>query len=298
MKKNSRLILSFALFVISMVFVQCGTSNELVVSDGLRFNESTLPYGDALLVANFGCEQLNPLNTDGKGYISIYKDGKLSTFIPNDGALSAPKGMLIKDNHLLICDVNKVVVYDLGDLGRAPQVVRFPDGELFVNDIVSIGDEVFVSVTNSGNIFKLDGSDVATISMQLPYKWFNIVGANGLAVDDNALFVASYPADGVTTAANVIYVIEDVNSPVAFMLTTKAGQWDGLAVSDDKKTLYASSWSPAEVVAISLESGDIQTLDIATEFVGAADFSLVGDTLYIPDLPNSKLIIVKDWVCK
>ncbi len=289
MKKISTL----ALLIASALCVGCGSpsSGEQIVSDGLRFNESTLPYGDALLVANFGGEQLNPLNTDGKGYIACYEDGKITPFITADGSLSAPKGMLIKDGHLLICDVNKVVVYNLSSLDAKPQIVRFPEGELFVNDIVAIGDYIYVSVTNTGNIFRLDGSDIATISTQLPQRWFNIVGANGLVADDNTLIVASYPADGVTTTANVIYYIEDVDEPVAFMLIEKEGQWDGLALSEDRKSLYASSWAPAEVVKISLESGEITPLPIATEFVGAADFSLVDDKLYIPDLPNSKLIV-------
>ena len=48
--------------------------NVEVVNEGIRFCESTYPYDGGILIANFGTEQLNPLNTDGKGYILYYKD--------------------------------------------------------------------------------------------------------------------------------------------------------------------------------------------------------------------------------
>lgn len=33
----------------------------------------TYPYNGGILIANFGTEQLNPLNAEGKGYILYYK---------------------------------------------------------------------------------------------------------------------------------------------------------------------------------------------------------------------------------
>lgn len=37
---------------------------ERVITDGIRFCESTYPYQGGLLIANFGTEQLNPLNDE------------------------------------------------------------------------------------------------------------------------------------------------------------------------------------------------------------------------------------------
>ncbi|MFI3258511.1 MAG: hypothetical protein R3Y16_00270 [Rikenellaceae bacterium] len=269
------------------------SSAERVISEGLRFNESTLPYDGGLLVANFGCDELNPLNNEGRGYIAFLKGDKVSPFIPNDGILSAPKGMLIKGDYLLICDVNKLVAYKLSDLKAAPQVLPLGEGELFANDLTSKGDEIYFSVTNSGNIFKLRSSDLENLADAEPELWCNVVGANGLLISGSTLYVASYPADGVTTEANVIYAIRDLTSPRAERLTSKAGQWDGLAISEDGGTLYSSSWAPAEMVSIDIESGVVTPLDFETEFIGAADFSLVDGSLYIPDLPNSVVIIKK-----
>ena len=120
-----------------------------VIDKGIRYCESTYPYNDGLLIANFGTEQLNPLNTEGKGYIVLHKDGKNEVLIPADGHLSAPKGMLVRDGYLYVCDVNKVMVYNLADKAAEPRTIALPKGNLFANDLVSEGDYLYVSVTNT-----------------------------------------------------------------------------------------------------------------------------------------------------
>lgn len=44
-----------------------------IVNENIRYCESTYPYNGGILIANFGTEQLNPLNAEGKGYILYYK---------------------------------------------------------------------------------------------------------------------------------------------------------------------------------------------------------------------------------
>lgn len=62
---------------------------ETVVTDQIRFCESTYPYQEGLLIANFGTQELNPLNTEGKGYVVYYKDGKSQVLVSAAGNLSA-----------------------------------------------------------------------------------------------------------------------------------------------------------------------------------------------------------------
>lgn len=148
-----RILTLMCVFSALMASAQTGWK---VVSEGLRFCESTYPYEGGILIANFGTEQLNPLNTEGKGYIVHYKNGKSEVMVPADGNLSAPKGMFIRDPYLYVCDVNKVVVYNLKDVQKAPVVVTFPEGNLFVNDLVAEGNWLYASVTNTGKIFRMD----------------------------------------------------------------------------------------------------------------------------------------------
>ena len=134
------LLLSTAVAMIA--FIGCQRSKQeqtpqaMIITEGIRFNEGSVPYKGNLLISNFGCETLNPLNTEGKGYILEVVDQKPIPFIAPDGALSGPKGMAIKENILLIADVNKIVAYNLEDRDAEPQIIDFPEGNLFVNDIV------------------------------------------------------------------------------------------------------------------------------------------------------------------
>lgn len=274
--------------------LSCGrrdTGGEKVISRGLRFCESTYPYKDGILIANFGSKELNPLNGEGMGYIMYYKDGEIIPFIPADGNLNGPKGMYEKEGYLFICDVNKIVVYNLDSLQRVPQTIRFPEGELFVNDLAASGNTLYASVTNTGRIFSMDISGLDTLGRVIPEVWCSIPGANGILIDGNTMYVASYPPDGVTTAENVIYEIADITRPAPEQFIGETGQYDGIALSSDGRTLYISNWSPAGVAAINRSDLQITPLKLGREVTGPADFTLRGDSLYIPDLPNSCVII-------
>lgn len=282
------------ILLLSVLMLSCGrgdSQGEKILSRGLRFCESTYPYKDGILIANFGSKELNPLNSEGMGYIMYYKEGEIMPFIPADGNLNAPKGMYERNGRLFICDVNKIVVYNLDSLQREPQTIRFPEGELFVNDLAAAGNTLYASVTNTGQIFSMDISDLDTLEHVRPALWCSVPGANGITIDGNAMYVASYPPDGVTTAANVVYKIADIAHPVPEQFMGETGQYDGIALSPDGRTLYVSNWSPAGVSAVNMSDLKISTLKLGREVTGPADFTLRGDSLYIPDLPNSCVII-------
>ena len=265
-----------------------------VIDKGIRYCESTYPYDGGLMIANFGTEQLNPLNTEGKGYIVLHKDGKNGVLIPADGHLSAPKGMLVRDGYLYVCDVNKVMVYNLADKAAEPRTIALPEGNLFANDLVSEGDYLYVSVTNTDRIFRVDISRPGQPGQ--PQEWLSVAGPNGLLLHEGSLYVASYPADGRTTDAHVVYRIADLKNPVAEKWMEMPGQYDGLAVASDGKALYVTNWTPAQVSRIDLNTRQLSPLDLKLPqaLVGPADITVTGGYLYIPDLPNSRVVVVKE----
>lgn len=265
-----------------------------VIDKGIRYCESTYPYDGGLLIANFGTEQLNPLNTEGKGYIVLHKDGKNEVLIPADGHLSAPKGMLVRDGYLYVCDVNKVMVYNLADKAAEPRTIALPEGNLFANDLVSEGDYLYVSVTNTDRIFRVDISRPGQPGQ--PQEWLSVAGPNGLLLHEGSLYVASYPADGRSTDAHVVYRIADLKNPVAERWMEMPGQYDGLAVASDGKAMYVTNWTPAQVSRIDLNTRQLSPLDfkLPQALVGPADITVTGGYLYIPDLPNSRVVVVKE----
>lgn len=265
-----------------------------VIQSNLRFCESTYPYGNGILVANFGTEELNPLNNEGKGYILYLKGNEIKPFIAADGNLSAPKGMLMEQQHLFVCDVNKVMVYNLDKPKEKPQIIRMPEGNLFVNDLVAADGTLYISVTNTDKIFKADITDVNRVGE--PVEWLTVPGPNGLLLNDGTMYVASYPADGNTKDKNVIYRISDLNNPKAEKLVTLPGQYDGIALSGDRKSLYITNWAPAGISKVCLETGKITPLAIGLDkaLIGPADITVKDGKIYIPDLPNSRVVIINE----
>lgn len=285
---------SISLSLIAMFLCGClsAQTKPTVVNNGIRFCESTLPYDGGILVANFGTEELNPLNTEGKGYIKFLKDGKTDTFIAADGNLSAPKGMLKNGDRLFICDVNKIVVYNTKNKNEAPTIIRLPEGNLFVNDLVADGKYMYASVTNTDKIFRIDISG----NSYTPEEWLSVPGPNGLYLNNGSMYIASYPADGKTTDKNVIYKVNDIKNPKLEKFIDVPGQYDGIAFSSDKKYIYATNWVPAGLVKINLKSKSVELIKINLDkpLIGPADISVANGKIFIPDLPNSRVVVVNE----
>ena len=290
MKKRLLCVAGLALLVAACTPKQKGVAPK-VLTDGIRVNECVLLHDGKLLVTSFGTDEVLPLNEEGKGYILAFdgNDTVPEILVAADGTLSAPKGMRVHDRRLYVADVNKLVVFNLDSLAERT-IVRFPAGEMFVNDLDFRGDRLYVSVTNTGNIYTLDtdvpgGADSSSLTL-----WANVPGANGVLFNGDTLYVASYPADGVTTEANVIYAIRDLADPAPEKLIDRPGQYDGLALSDDGMKLYFTNWTGGEVGVIELATGALTPLETGVPLTGVARLVQAGGVLYIPDMVNSKVV--------
>lgn len=296
MKKT---ILTSLSLMAALILTSCGSQRKETVSveifnEGLRYCESTYPYEGGILIANFGSTQLDPLNTEGKGYIVRYKDGASEVLIPADGNLSGPRGMYLRDGRLFICDVNKIVVYNLSNREEAPRVIALPEGEAFVNDLAAEGNSLYASVTNTGHIFRLDITDPAQPGE--PELWLEIAGPNGLVIRDGAMYVACYSPDGQARSEHVIYRIADLQNPVAEPFVTVPGQYDGIAFSGDGKSLYVTNWAPAGISRIDMQTREITPVELPLEqpLIGPADMTVAEGKIYVPDLPNSRVVIFEE----
>lgn len=281
--RKMKSVIGVVAMAMSLGFVSCGGEQTMVVSQDLKFCESVLAYENGALIANFGSSELNPLNSEGRGYINYYVDGVMRQFIPADGNLSAPKGLLVCGDKLYVADVNKIVVYDLSNIDAKPMILSFPESDPYVNHLVQVGNAIFVTVTNSGNIFTFDIDEESMPIVSSFRVYQNIPGANGLLYADSSLYIASYPADGVTTAANVIYKIDDLANPTLKRVTERAGQYDGLALVGDD--LYFTDWQGGIFGKLSLASGEVTT--IHEGIGGPAEIDVIGDKIAVPDLVNS-----------
>ena len=151
---------------------------------------------------------------------------------------------------------------------------------------------VYISVTNSGKIFKLDTTNPNSIDEDSLVEFASVPGANGLTIHNNTMYIASYPADGQTTTENVIYKIEDIDHPIVEKFIDRPGQYDGLAIYGNR--LYFTNWVNNEVGYINLSNKEVHLLDIeGVKLNGPADITILEDKLYIPNLPSSQLVITE-----
>lgn len=287
----------------------CGTvaaqddepKSRAILEEGLRYPEGSTPYRNMVLISNFGnISEFNPLNNEGKGYIAAIEGDKTRIFIPYDGNLSAPKGLLVFSGHLFIADVGKVVVYNLSKLEVKPQVIMMPEEELFVNDLVQVGDLVMVSVTNTGNLYGINASpsNMKALAEQQPRLMGNVPGANGMVVKDNILYIASYNPNGKSDENNVIYYI-DITAPTTelkkLIPNQAPGLYDGITLSEDGNTIYFTSWGQdgegaceVGLFAYDLDGkSSIRKIDVGAELKGPADITVKNGYLYLPDLTAS-----------
>ena len=74
------------------------------------------------------------------------------------------------------------------------------------------------------------------------------------------------------------------------------GQYDGIAFSTDKASLYITNWSPAGLSKIDLKTGKTVPVSIQLDkaLMGPADITVANHRIYIPDLPNSRVVMVKE----
>lgn len=272
-----------------------------VITENICFNEGVAISRNAVLLSNFGGEELNPLNKAGKGYIlSLDKSGS-HIIIPADGNLNAPKGMATKGEHLFVADVSAIWIYNIKRPSEmTPIKIALSDEDAFVNDIIIVGDMLLASVTNTGRLYTVDVRDPELLRGAIPIMVANIPGANGLVEREGKLYIASYNPSGTSDSENVIYGI-DISQPDAKLTSVvgnRHGQYDGLALNEDGTKLYFSNWcnidGRAEVGFVDLANGNaVTTLDLGVELQGPADIAIDDKYLYIPDLPANKLYIME-----
>ena len=88
----------------------------------------------------------------------------------------------------------------------------------------------------------------------------------------------------------------DVAAPALETVIDAPGQYDGIAFSADSTALYITNWAPAGLSRIDLNTGTVTPVSVELEqpLVGPADISVADGHIYIPDLPNSRVVVVAE----
>lgn len=292
MFKKIIVMLCLVISSLSTAFAADSNTKIFTISDDVRFSESVYPYDGGLLISNFGSENFNPRDDENKGYISYYKNGEMTILIPPDGSLHCPTAMAVKDGYLFVCDKVNVKVFNLNNLNEEYQIVTFPTDDKVINAMALKNNTLYITMTNPGRVYRLDVSNPANMTAKKPEKWLDIPGANGIAIRDNTMYVVSIPTDYATiTPENVIYRIKNINRPIVEKFDNISALYDGIDISKDGKKLYVSDWKSAALIEIDIKTKERKII-YHQNGIGPADLAVENNIIYLPDLLNSKILVV------
>lgn len=204
---------------------------------------------------------------DGNGFISrVSMSGEILDLKFIEG-LDAPKGMAVHDGHLYVADIDIVRIFD-ASTGAALDGAPI-EGARFLNDVTVWKDDVFVSDSGTGRIWRFTGT-----SIDLWREGDELDGVNGLLGAGDKLFVSTMTSGSLFEA-------------------TATGGWrtiatgmenaDGIGVIDGGKGGFlVSSW-PGKIHHVSAKDSVSTLLDTTAENILQNDLTMIEGLVVVPN---------------
>lgn len=294
-KKSAQALAAAAI----LAFLPACTASETAING---HPESIAEDDDIYYVTCIG-QQLTPTEKDGDGFIAtLNRRGRVIS--PNafpQIRLDAPKGAVIEDGVLYVADVDRVVGINLR-LGAVVLTVDFSrEGTKYLNDIAEEDDFLYVSATDIGKIFRINLRNGAYEEIPTAEP---LNAPNGLAIEDNVLYVAEYATDAAGAPAGKIKAIPLLGAgarPVSVVYNV-SGLYDGIAIEDEEDLfgkeadwLYFSDWAengkPGAVKKLNLRTREVKDVLGGVPANGPADFIIEDDKLWLPAMIDKKIVI-------
>ncbi len=291
MKTAKQLVLGLVLSLMTGVNAIAMAENPQIITNGVSYSESVLPYEGGLLVSNFGRLDIDGHLEEKLGHVTYIKDGKVRGVI-QEGVLSKPTAMIVKDGVLYICDNDNIKLFDVQRPGKILQQIAAPKGYKVTNALALDGDTLYLTMTNPGAIYKMDVTDARN-----PGKlklWTKLAGANGITVKDGVAYVVTIPVDYKTLDDKfVVYSISGEKHPTIERFRDVPALYDGAALNEGGSKLYVSDWSTGSVRAIDVATKEEQVV-YEEAGIGPADIAVADGKVFIPDLVHSRIIITDE----
>ncbi len=207
------------------------------------------PVADVYLVANINGDATD---ADDNGFISrVSPDGVIVELRWIDGAvgdftLNAPKGMALRDDHLLVADIDVVRVFDRE---TGAHVDNWPiEGAAFLNDVAVAGDgTVYVTDTGANTLYRFEGTTPVVVASGEAFG-----NPNGVDVDGERLVVVLWRG-GVKQVDPATGEARELPAP-------DGEQIDGVVLLEDG-SYVVSSWSQTAVLHVHPDGSITPVLD-------------------------------------
>ena len=241
---------------------------------------------NVLYVSNFGGTELKPGEKDGKGYImKVALDGKVLEQRAFNVTMNKPKGQWIEGSRLWVTDIDSVWIFDT----RSKQSRRLPiPGAVFANDPAVSGGVLYVSDNRGDQVFAIEPADFLAANTQPKVT----VMAKGREINPNGLWPArdgSLLMAGFAGADKARGIQSMARGGAIQALAAPGGMLDGLYEMRDGTILY-TDWKTGSLNSWTPKTG-VQML--AKDFKGPADFCVMGESAYVPDLVKSEVRVIR-----
>lgn len=217
-----------------------------------------------------------PMDKDGKGFISIMAtDGKITTLEWIKG-LNAPKGMGINGNLLYVTDIDRIIEIDIDKsvINKTYNV----KGAIFLNDIaISADGSVYISDMEANCIYLLKDGKAE--------RWLDIARPNGMLFENNKLFAGSM-------AEKAVYEINTNDKSKNIVAKNNSGI-DGLKQFREGMFIV-SDWA-GKTNLIGKDGVVIELLNTSNDKIQSADIEFIKDKniLLIPTFFDNRVVAYK-----
>ncbi|WP_147407349.1 hypothetical protein [Reichenbachiella sp. MSK19-1] len=235
----------------------------------LTTSESVIyhPELDVLFVSCIG--NTPPDNIDGDGFIAQVspENGEILNLKWIKG-LSAPKGMGIVGNSLFVADISQVVEIDIAQSKIIGSYLV--DGAKFLNDITVTADStVLISDSGTNQISQIKNGRLSLYKEGEP-----LAGPNGLLVDGDDLYIASFGGSGA-------FIQMDRVTQQSTVLVDSISGGDGVVAYGDD--FVVSTWA-GEIYHVTRDGTKTLLQDTREAKINAADiwYSPEKELLLVP----------------
>ena len=237
-----------------------------------------------LYVSNFGGTELKPAEKDGKGFImKVGLDGRVLEQRAFNETLNKPKGITVVGERLWVTDIDGVWVFDTRS--KKGRKLAIP-GIVFANDPAVAGNTLYVSDNRGDALFRIEPADFLDAGVQPTIATVfskQNVNPNGLwATPGGHLLMVGF--------GDQPRGIQIVGPDGAIKTVVQPfGKLDGLYQLPDGSMLF-TDWATGHLAHWSERGG---LLPLAKDFKGPADFCVLNDVVYVPDLVKSEIRAVR-----
>ena len=201
------------------------TDATLTTAEGVVFDEVRGVY----YVSCIG--GVPPTKEDGDGFIAILDQRGTILNLEFAKGLDAPKGMAISEGNLYVTDINEFVIINI-ESGSMQRIAI--QGAQFLNDVALAPDgSIYFTDTNTNTIYRYSDGQV-NVYLQDD----RLSNPNGIYVDDETIYVASYSVGDFNTV-NIADKAITKNASAAIPGGDGVAPWEGgFAISSWNGEVY------------------------------------------------------------